>query len=466
MSTGNTILASDNDLARLQDEGGVALTGTVPHSYLGVPLKDASGDTVGVIAVQSYDCGITYSERELLEFTSQQTAMALQRRKAEDALRESEQMLASVFRHTPSAITVSGMEDATFLAVNDAFTLIIGYPREEAIGHTSAELGIFDDFADRARLLQHAREGTARDLEITFVARDGHRVAALVSGSILDIRGKPCVVTAVTDISARVQAERASRESQQRYRLLFNEMLNGFALHEVIIDESGGPVDFRYLEVNPAFERLTGLSAGEVVGKRMREILPDTEPEWLEVCARVALTGEPASFTSYHRQLKRHYDVSSFSTESGRFASIFADVSERKAMEEELRRERDLARGLLSVALVLVVVLDTQGNIVSMNPCAEATTGYRQEELLGVNWFTTLVPEASREVVLERFHRALAGEDVGGTPSAVTTKDGRETTVAWHTSVLAGGQGEPVGLLAIGYDLTEKRLLEEQLAQA
>ena len=69
--------------------------------------------------------------------------------------------------------------------------------------------------------------------------------------------------------------------SEERYRLLFEEMTSAFALHKMIFDESGKPCDYEFLQVNPAFEKLTGLSAGDVVGRRVPEVLPDTEFSWI-----------------------------------------------------------------------------------------------------------------------------------------------------------------------------------------
>lgn len=84
------------------------------------------------------------------------------------------------------------------------------------------------------------------------------------------------------------------RRTEREYQTLFREMFDGFAVHEIILDDEGKPVDYRFLDVNPAFERLTGLRAEDVVGRRILEIMPDTESHWIEAYGRVALTGEPA----------------------------------------------------------------------------------------------------------------------------------------------------------------------------
>lgn len=149
----------------------------------------------------------------------------------------------------------------------------------------------------------------------------------------------------ISDITERKQMEEALRQSEEHYRLLFNEVRHGFALHEVICSEAGEPVDYRYLEINPAFETLTGLRARDLVGRTVREVLPGTESYWIESFGRVAMTGEPVEFSQYSQELGKYYEVSAYSPKPGQFAVIFMDVTERKHAEEAIQRvTEDLRR--------------------------------------------------------------------------------------------------------------------------
>lgn len=127
-------------------------------------------------------------------------------------------------------------------------------------------------------------------------------------------------------------------ESEKRYRQLFTEMTSGHAMHEIVLDDAGIPCDYRFLEINPAFEELTGLRADEVVGKTAREVLPGLEPLWVERYGHVALTGEPVRFEDYNSDLDRHYEVVAYRTEPGQFAVVFNDVTERRRVEAERER--------------------------------------------------------------------------------------------------------------------------------
>jgi PAS domain S-box-containing protein len=143
------------------------------------------------------------------------------------------------------------------------------------------------------------------------------------------------------DISMRKRAEEALKESERRYHDLFNGMTEGFALYEIICDGNGDPIDYRFLDVNPAFERLTGLDREHVVGRVMTEVLPDEDHHWVEIYGKVALTGEPAHFENYSPALKRYYDVFAYSTAPRQFAVVFMDITQRKQAEEALLRAHD-----------------------------------------------------------------------------------------------------------------------------
>lgn len=128
----------------------------------------------------------------------------------------------------------------------------------------------------------------------------------------------------------------ALARNEEQYRTLFEHMFDAFALHEIICDENGKPVNYRFLAVNSAFERITGLKAAEIIGKTVLAVLPETERSWIEMYGRVALTGEPLYATNFSQELDRYYTVKAYSPEAGRFAVLFLDVTEQKQHENRL----------------------------------------------------------------------------------------------------------------------------------
>jgi PAS domain S-box-containing protein len=141
----------------------------------------------------------------------------------------------------------------------------------------------------------------------------------------------------------RHQTDEALREREKKYSSLFNSMLEGFALHEIICDASGKPVDYRFLDMNPAFEKLTGLKKADTVGKTILTIFPETEYHWIENYGKVALNGDSVSFENYSATLKRYYDVAAFSPDKNQFAVVCNDITDRKKAEAELVKAKEKA---------------------------------------------------------------------------------------------------------------------------
>lgn len=136
----------------------------------------------------------------------------------------------------------------------------------------------------------------------------------------------------------RARAEQALHASENRFRALFDKMSEGLSLNEIICDEDGTPCDMRFLEVNPAFERLTGLKADDIVGRTTLELFPDTEPVWFERYGRAALEGQSVQFDAQFGPLGRWFQIHAYQTAPGRFAVIFFDISDRRLAEEKIKK--------------------------------------------------------------------------------------------------------------------------------
>jgi PAS domain S-box-containing protein len=123
---------------------------------------------------------------------------------------------------------------------------------------------------------------------------------------------------------------RRLQASQTRYRELFMGMPSGFALHEVVTDNEGKVIDYRFLDINPAFEELTGMKAADIIGRLETEIQPDIEQEWIETYGKVAMDGKMIEFERYAGPLKKWFWVRAFSPVKGQFATIFQDITDKK----------------------------------------------------------------------------------------------------------------------------------------
>ncbi len=258
---------------------------------------------------------------------------------------------------------------------NRAYATRAGLPVQAIVGRVYWEVFPRNTgpLSSCARALQEEEEEEEEEVNLpsgeVFVSRSfplrGPQGAYLYSVHILE------------DVTERQLAKAALRQSEERYRLLFDTMLNGFALHEVVLDAEGRPCDYRFLEANPAFERLTGLKAAEIIGKTVLEVLPQTEPVWIEHYGKVALTGEPARFEQFSGTIGRYFSVLAYRTEANRFAVVFEDITERRQAEQALRRTNRALKTLSTCNGVLVRATEEPQLLREMCRAVVETGGYR-----------------------------------------------------------------------------------------
>ncbi len=217
---------------------------------------------------------------------------------------------------------------------------LYGYTPDEVIDKHFSGFVHPDDLPSVAVAFNRRVEGDYRENVFRIRARDGsERYVSTKQTPIItdgEITGFNYIMA---DITQRTRAEEAVRESEEKYRSLFEHMLNGSAYCRMLYDDQGQPVDFVYLNVNRAFEELTGLK--DVEGKKVTAVIPkirELNPELFEIYGRVALTGTPESFELDFRPLNCWFHVSAFSPEKDHFVAVFEDITERKQSDEALRQ--------------------------------------------------------------------------------------------------------------------------------
>ncbi len=268
--------------------------------------------------------------------------------RSEAALRASEKRYGVTLKSIGDAVIATDARGRVEL-FNPIAENLTGWRNEEVHGKPLEEVFTIINQETRvtaenpvARVL---REGIVVGLanHTVLIARDGSE--RFIADAAAPIRDEQDAVTGVVlvfrDVSEEYFLLQALTESEERFRLLFTEANSGFALHEIICDQEGRPVNYRFLEINPAFEKLTGLKREDVVGKTVLEVLPGTENYWIERYGKVALSGEPTQFEEFAQEIDRYYEVRAYSPRKGQFAVLFSDITDRKQAEQALVQAKE-----------------------------------------------------------------------------------------------------------------------------
>lgn len=261
--------------------------------------------------------------------------------------------LAAIVESSDDAIIGKDL-DGIITSWNPSAERLFGHTAREAIGKPITILIPPERSGEEPDLIGAVRRGERiEQFETVRCRKDNSRVNVFLTLSpIRNAKGEIVGVSKIVrDITERKRANEELRQSDQRFRMLFDSMDEGFCVIEVIFDEEKRPVDYRFLDVNPAFERQTGIPNAR--GKLMRELLPAEEGRWLNIYGEIALTGETRRFENRALALDRWCDVCAFrigAPERHHVGIVFNDITERKRISEERQAMLDSERSARSVA--------------------------------------------------------------------------------------------------------------------
>ncbi len=160
------------------------------------------------------------------------------------------------------------------------------------------------------------------------------------------------------DVTEKVRSAEALRESEEKLSALYASMVEGIALHEIVYDKAENPVDYVIIDVNPSFEKITGLSRDKALGQRASALYGTGAAPFLDIYSRVASSGKPESFETYFEPMRKHFNISVFSPARGKFATVFSDITEHKRQEEKIAKLTRLYAVLSRVNETIVRIHD------------------------------------------------------------------------------------------------------------
>ncbi len=305
------------------------------------------GRLYGSVIIAPGSSDALLEKKDVIENFAHLASSALHRREAEEELRESEEMYRSIFENSMDGIVLF-LSDDRILAANPEACRMHGYTESEFLRIRRDD--IVDRSGPRLRESVEERVRTGRFKgEMIHVRKDGSRFPCEVSTVAFRHKyGQNARVAIFRDVAERKMSEAERQrmaaqvaEGERRYRSLFESMSEGFVLFRVLRDENGRPRDFVYLEMNPAWERLTGLSRKDTAGRLASQVLPAAVPWDIVLANHVLGKSDAFRIERYSRWTGRWLEYCAYSTGPDLMAVLFTDISERKRAEETLRSARD-----------------------------------------------------------------------------------------------------------------------------
>jgi len=383
-----------------------------------------------------------------------------ERKKAEGALRQSEERYRELFENANDIIYTHDLK-GNFISINRAAELATGYTRDELIGKNIASMLTPESLELAHQMItRKIREGGQTRYELEIVTKDGHKILLEVNTRLIYEEGKPVGTQGIArDITERKKAEEALGVSEEKLRRYLESSPDAIYIN----DENG-----TFLYGNLVAERVIGYSKEELIGHSFLElnILP---PEYLAKAAQTLelnLAGKPTGpdeFELVRKDGSRVFvEISTYPTTHDNKVEVIGiarDITERKKMEQELRLLSDAVK----MSTDSITIADLEGNVVDVN---EATLKIQEasskSDLIGLKSSDFIAPE-EQEKALEDLGQVMEKGYITGVEYHIVTRDGKRILVETNASIMKNNSGEAVGVVAVTRDITERKKMEQEL---
>ncbi len=295
----------------------------------------------------------------------------------------------------------------------------------------------------------------------------------ITTSPILDEQGDliQCVHVA-KDITKQKKVEEALKKSEEEFSSLFDNMLNGFAYCQMKFDATGKPVDFVYLQINQAFEKITGLKRDLIIGKNVTEAIPgikEANPQLFEIYGRVAFTGQREKFDVFLKPLNLWLSISVYCPRKGYFVAVFEDITERKEAEEKLTKLKEFDERIIdSLDDALLVIDPDDYKIITINEVALKQLNLKKEELIGKTCYETthhsLIPCNSPEHLCP-IRIALETKEIITVEHKHFDKNNNQLIVEVSARFVKNPEGKIV-IIHVTRDITERKQMETRMLEA
>jgi len=369
-------------------------------------------------------------------------------------LRNEDYIFKKLFHESQTIKLLINPENGKIVNANEAACDFYGYSFDEITQLNINQINTLSD-EEIKKAMQMAKENQCNSFNFKHRRKNGEiREVEVYSGNII-LNNQELLYSIIHDKTPVI-------EQKRKFQNLFDNLIEAYALHEIITDNTGKPIDYKYLEVNEAFVTLTASkSKQDIIGKTVKELWPNTEQYWVDIYGKVALSGEKISFENYWQVLDRWYLVNAYSPKKGQFAVSFIDITVLKKNELQLK----IYEKAFQNAPATIVITNPLGYIQYVNPFFTQITGYNAEEVINKNPRILKSGYHNIDFYRKLWETITSGETWIG-EFYNKRKDGTYYWESARITPITNTKGEITHFVAIKLDITEQKELQQTLIKA
>ena len=393
-----------------------------------------------------------------------------ERKQAEERLRKSEEKFAKAFRESPVALTLTSTKDHRYLDINETFERITGWRREEVIGRTPLDLGIWVDPAQRLEFVKRLQaEGTIRNFEVRFRCKDGTHRVGLGSAELIEIEGEPCALAVIEDITEREHTQEKLHQSEEQLHQIIASAMDAI----IAVDE-----EQRIVLFNASAEKMFGYPAHEAIGTTIDHLIPERFRK--EHGAHMSLFGESGvtsrtmgvlntlcGVRASGEEFPIEASISHTDTDGKKlFTVILRDMTERRRMEEAQRQSEERLHLAVHAGRMYAYEWDAASDMIFRSP--------EYVDILGISQ----PAQISRRELLAQVHpddrERLEALFTGISPESPTSQicyrlllpDGSVTWLEKRARAFFDDKGRLLRTVGVVADVTDRKHAEEALRES
>jgi len=378
-------------------------------------------------------------------------------------LKESEQRFETLHNASFGGIVIH--DQGVILDCNQGLSDLLGYTKNELIGMNGL---LLIEQSQREFVMSQIKAGYESSYESLGIRKNGEVFPIRIEARNIPYKGKRVRVTEFRDMTEIKNQEDEKSKLENQWSKLIEELPLGFNIRELMFDETGKPVNYKFITINDQYENMTGLKREDIIGKTAYEVLPTIEPSWIEQYAEVVLNGKTSAIEDYSRALGKYFRVIAYPYKGNQFVVIADDITERKEHEHEIvKKEAEKSRIISNLpGASYICKFDDSWTMLFISDACESLTGYKSSELIEnrIISFNDLIVPKYRTYLMNQWIKSRDLNQPCNVEYELIKKDGTKIWIWEKGSTFY--ENDACFIEGFLMDITDRKLSEERILDA